>query len=609
MYALFERLLSAFPRSRASSPPDGLLAFGLYYLRDAWPLLVAVSAIAALVAVLEVLLVGFLGDLVDLLAASDPATFFEDHARTLSWMALVVLVVLPATVLLWSLVLFQALSGNLPMSARWRMHRHLLNQSLDFFADEFAGRVATKVMQTALALREAASKLLDVLVYVGVYFVATVALVAGSDWRLMLPFLGWLAVYVALIVVFVPRLAAISERQSDARSAMTGRIVDSYTNITTVKLFAHARREAGYARESMETFLGTVHPQMRLITTFYWSVYTANSLLVFLVAALAILLWRDAAVSIGAIAVAIALCLRLNGMATWIMWEVSALFEAIGTIYDGKSMLTRRVSVTDRSDAEALPAAQGHIVFDDVRFHYGKEGGVIEGLSLAIRPGERVGLVGRSGAGKTTLCNLLLRFFDVEGGTVLIDGHDVRAVTQDSLRAQVGVVTQDTALLHRSIRENIAYGAADASDDAIWRAARRANAEDFIADLEDHEGRRGLDAHVGERGVKLSGGQRQRVAIARMFLKDAPILVLDEATSALDSEVEAAIQEHLFELMQGKTVIAIAHRLSTIAAMDRLVVLDQGQIIEQGTHDELVAAGGLYAELWARQSGGFLVED
>ncbi len=609
MFSLFERLLPPFPASRATTPPKGLLGFCAFYVRDAWPWFAGVAAMAAVVACLEVLLVGFLGELVDLLAASDPASFFDDHGSTLKWMSVVVLVVLPVSVLLWSLVLFQVLQGNLPMSARWRMHRHLLNQSLQFFADEFAGRVATKVMQTSLALREAASKLLDVFVYVGVYFLATLALVAGSDWRLTLPLLGWLAIYVVLVSYFVPRLASISEKQSDARSVMTGRIVDSYTNISTVKLFAHARREADYARESMEQFLDTVHPQMRLITAFYWTVYTANSLLVFVITALSIYLWHESLVTIGAIAIAVSLCLRLNGMATWVMWEVSALFEAVGTIYDGRSMLTQHVAVTDREDAEALRVPEGGIEFDGVSFHYGKEGGVIEDLSLAISAGERVGLVGRSGAGKTTLCNLLLRFFDVEGGVIRIDGQDVRTVTQESLRATIGVVTQDTALLHRSIRENIGYGRAEATDEEIWQAARRAHAEAFIEDLEDHKGRKGLDAHVGERGVKLSGGQRQRIAIARMFLKDAPILVLDEATSALDSEVEAAIQEHLFELMAGKTVIAIAHRLSTIAAMDRLVVLDQGEIIEQGTHDELVARGGLYAELWARQSGGFLVEE
>ncbi|HNR75923.1 MAG TPA: ABC transporter ATP-binding protein, partial [Parvularculaceae bacterium] len=516
---------------------------------------------------------------------------------------------LPLAVLLRSLIIHQALLGNLPMSARWRMHQRLLGQSMAFYSSEFAGRVATKVMQTSLAVRETVMKLLDVFVYVLVYFITMIAMVASADARLAAPLLVWLGVYAFIVAWFVPRLRRVAERQADARAVMTGRVVDSYTNIATVKLFAHAGREEAYARDSMERFLGTVHPQMRLVTQFQTSVYINNCVAIFAIAGLGIGLWLNDWISVGAIAASIALALRLNGMSQWIMWEVSGLFENIGTVYDGMETLTKRLEVHDAPDAKKLERPRGDIAFENVAFHYGKDGGVIEDFSLNIAPGEKVGLVGRSGAGKTTLMNLLLRFYDVEAGRILIDGVDVRSVTQDSLRAQIGVVTQDTSLLHRSIRENIAYGRPEASDEAIAEAARRADALSFIETLADVDGARGFDAHVGERGVKLSGGQRQRIAIARVFLKDAPILVLDEATSALDSEVEAAIQENLFKLMQGKTVIAIAHRLSTIAQLDRLVVLDKGRIVETGSHKELIERGGLYADLWARQSGGFIAND
>ena len=441
-----------------------------------------------------------------------------------------------------------------------------------------------------------------------VYFLSALTLVASADPRLTLPLILWAVVYGFVLRWFIPRLGKISEKQADARSIMTGRIVDSYTNIQTVKLFAHAGREEDYARESMDGFLQTVYKQMRYVTGFNVIVYLNNSLLVFLIAGGGILLWQGQLVGAGAVAAAIGLALRIKSMSQWIMWEVAGLFENIGVVYDGKAMLEKPVIVADTPDAQVLPRGAGAIAFENVTFHYGKGAGVIENMSLSIRPGEKIGLVGRSGAGKTTLTNLLLRFYDAESGRILLDGHDIAHVTQDSLRAQIGVVTQDTSLLHRSIRENIAYGQPDASDAEINAAAGKAAALDFIASLEDAKGLVGLDAHVGERGVKLSGGQRQRIAIARIFLKDAPVLILDEATSALDSEVEAVIQDKLFDLMEGKTVIAIAHRLSTIAAMDRLIVLDQGRIVEEGTHEELIRAGGLYSDLWARQSGGFLVE-
>ncbi|MEO0399467.1 MAG: ABC transporter ATP-binding protein [Pseudomonadota bacterium] len=609
MFGLFERLLDPFPDTRLETPPKGLVAFSWHFVKDARWALLAIAGIGAAIAVGEVLLFGFLGNIVDWLGDANPETFLQDYSTGLIAMAVLLVVGLPLADFLFSLINHQTLLGNLPMSARWRMHRRTLGQSMSFFADEFAGRVATKMMQTALAVREAVLKVIDVFVYVIVYFVTTIALVAAADWRLAIPLIVWLGIYLALVQYFVPKLAKISEKQADARSIMTGRIVDSYTNIGTVKLFAHAGREETYAREGMSGFLHTVYPQMRLVTILQTLVYLNNCIGIFVVAGLALFLWQDGLISVGAIATAVALALRLNGMSQWIMWEVAALFENIGVIYDGMAMLTKQQTIVDKENAPALVADKGAIAFDNVTFHYGKDAGVIDGFRLDIAAGEKIGIVGRSGAGKSTLVNLLLRLYDVEGGRILVDGADIASVTQDSLRAQIGVVTQDTALLHRSIRDNIAYGRPDADDAAIRDAAKRANALEFIEDLEDQEGRRGLDAHVGERGVRLSGGQRQRIAIARVFLKDAPILVLDEATSALDSEVETAIQENLFELMKGKTVIAIAHRLSTIAQLDRLVVIDQGSIKQLGPHAELIEEEGLYADLWARQSGGFLNTD
>ncbi len=606
MFTWFEKRIEPFPSQIEGTPPSDMVGFCWFYVKDAWPWLVMMAALAALIAVGEVFLFGFLGQLVDWLASADREGFLAREGGSLALMAFVLLIGLPVSVLLSSLVIHQVMLGNLPMSARWRMHQHLLGQSMKFFSDEFSGRIATKVMQTSLAVREVVMKVLDLLVYVVVYFLTMLILVANADWRLALPLLVWVIAYCATVAWFVPRLSRVSERQADARSVMTGRIVDSYTNIATVKLFAHAGHERAYAKDSMRNFLNTVHPQMRLVTLFEIIVFTINVLAVFAVSALAIWLWLDSLISIGAIAAAIALTLRINGMSEWIMWEVSALFENIGVIHDGMKMMNEPVDVRDNDLAPALNPKSGAITFDHVKFHYGKQAGVMEDLSLAIAAGEKIGLVGRSGAGKTTLTNLLLRFYDLEGGRILVDGQDIAQVSQDSLRAHIGVVTQDTSLLHRSLRDNIAYGAPDADEGDIARAIERASAHGFIEALEDQKGRTGIDAHVGERGVKLSGGQRQRIAIARIFLKDAPILILDEATSALDSEVEAAIQENLFALMKGKTVIAIAHRLSTIAAMDRLVVMDKGEIVEEGTHDALVAKGGLYADLWARQSGGFI---
>ena len=602
----FESRLAPFPDTPPAQPPASLYAFCRHYTRGAEPWLLLMAATTAGIALAEVALYAYVGSLVDRMNALGVAGFLAGEGQRLAWMAALVLLGLPALVLLNSLVQHQTLLGNFPMRIRWNVHRYLLRQSMGYFQDEFAGRIATKLMQTSLAVRETVVKLFDIGNYILVYFGATLVVAASADWRLMLPFAGWLLGYGLLMRWFVPRMGKVSQLQADARSTMTGRIVDSYTNIATVKLFSHSRREQAYAREAMDGFLDTVYRQMRLATTVNAALYTLNMALVFTVAALGIWLWLHGHASVGAVAVATALALRLLGMSHWIMWELSALFENIGTVHDGISSIALPPTVDDAPGAPALSQVRGEVRFQDVAFHYGKGGGVIEHFDLQIAPGEKIGLVGRSGAGKSTLVNLLLRFHDVEAGRICIDGIDVASVQQDSLRAQIGMVTQDTSLLHRSVRENILYGRPDASEAEMIESARQANADGFIAELVDSKGRRGYDAQVGERGVKLSGGQRQRIAIARVLLKNAPILVLDEATSALDSEVEAVIQENLYRLMQGKTVIAIAHRLSTIAAMDRLVVMDAGRIVEQGTHEQLLAHGGLYAQLWQRQSGGFL---
>jgi len=606
MFSWFENKIDPFPAEQPEQPPSTLLAFCWHYTKGIWPWLAITSVLIAAISAVQVALFGFLGNIVDWLASADRATFLADEGWTLFWMGAVILVLLPLLSLGHTFIMHQTIFGNYPMIIRWKAHRYLLGQSFSFYQDEFAGRVATKMMQAALGVRETVVKILDVFIYVAVYFTGALLLVGSLDVWMMLPFVVWLVFYVLLLRYFLPKMRAISELQSNARSSMTGRIVDSYTNIMTVKLFAHAGREETYARDAMDDFLQTVHPQMRYVTMLNTGLDVSNSLLLFSVGAIGIVSWTAGSASVGALAVAIGLVLRLEGMAHWVMWELAGLFENIGMAQDGMGTIARPRIVSDAPDAKTLVVESGRIDFENIRFHYGKDGGVIEDLSLSVAPGEKVGLVGRSGAGKSTLMNVLLRLYDLEGGQILIDGQDIAGVTQDSLRSQIGVVTQDTSLLHRSVRDNIAYGKPDATEEEIVAAAKRANAHDYILDLVDLQGRTGYDAHVGERGVKLSGGQRQRIAIARVFLKNAPILVLDEATSALDSEVEAAIQDNLYALMEGKTVIAIAHRLSTISSLDRLVVLDKGHIVEEGTHETLAGSEGIYAQLWARQSGGFI---
>ena len=614
MLSFFERIIKPFPAIEPTQPPKGIWAFCRHYTKGMEASLILMSISTALLAMMEVSLFSFMGQLVDWLVKNDPQSLFTEERSTLIKMALVTVILLPALSFFHAAIVHQTLLGNYPMSIRWLAHRYLLRQSISFYQNDFAGRIATKVMQTSLAVRETVMKLLDVMVYVLVYFGSMLFFIAEADLRLVLPMLVWLAIYIAMQFYFVPRLKAASTRQADARSEMTGRIVDSYTNITTIKLFSHTNREEAYAKDSMEVFLKPVYRQMRLATGLSVSVQTLNYILVFSIAALSIYLWSDNAISVGAIAIAVSLALRLNGMAQWIMWEVSSLFENIGTVADGITTLSQPAQVTNVPNAKALAVSQGTIRFEQVCFNYGKaadngKAAVLQQLNLEIKPGEKVGLVGRSGAGKSTLVNLLLRFYDVESGRILIDGQDISQVDQESLRQHIAMVTQDTSLLHRSVRDNIVYGKPDASEAELLLAAEQAEASDFIAELTDPKGNSGFDAQVGERGVKLSGGQRQRIAIARVLLKNAPILILDEATSALDSEVEAAIQNSLNTLMAGKTVIAIAHRLSTIAQMDRLIVLDQGTIVEQGSHSELIASGGIYAQLWAHQTGGFIGVD
>src|SRR5262247_699161 len=606
MFSLFERYLQPTAVPEHPEPPASLLAFLWHFARQAKGLFIALFVVEFFVALTDSAVPWFMGRIVTLVTTISPERFLAETWPWLAGMALIVLVARPGVVMLRYLITNQAIAAPFTGLIRWQAHFHVVRQSWAFFQNDFAGRISNRVMQTGPAVRQTLVASVTALWYVLVYGVTAIVMTAAADLWLTLPIFAWFAGYMALLWYFVPRLRDRSKISSEARSALMGRIVDSYTNILTVKLFARPRDEDNYVRDAVERHTDVFLRAQRLLTMFGTLLNVLNALLIAGAGAIALILWRQGVVEVGAIAMVLPLTLQLTNMSRQIAVQITDLFEEIGIVQEGMITIARPLQLVDPPDAKALAVREGRISFEDVHFGYGRETGVLQGFSLTVRPGEKIGLVGRSGAGKSTVVNLLLRFFDLEGGRILIDGQDISQATQESLRAQISVVTQDTSLLHRSIRENIRYGRPEASETEIVKAAQLAHANEFIADLEDWRGRRGYDAQVGERGVKLSGGQRQRIAIARVILKNAPILVLDEATSALDSEIEAAIQQSLGTLMAGKTVIAIAHRLSTIARMDRLVVLDHGRIVEQGTHAELLARGGHYAALWRRQSGGFI---
>ena len=631
LFRFFETRLPAFPETPMPlpSPRDGMLKFLWACTNGLRGWLLIFMILSAGIGIYEAMLFAWIGNIVDWLGVYTPQNLWLEKGDMLLLM-LAVMIMSPLWIALSSFIHFQTLQGVFPMQMRWRFHQRMLGQSMQFYQDEFSGRVSAKVMQTALAVRDTVMTVTDMFMYVTVYFITSGVILFNLDSLLLIPFIVWLVLVALTIWYFIPKLKQTAIVQADARALMTGRITDAYANIMTVKLFSHSRRELSYAKNAMGQFLGTVHAQMRWVSYLEVSTHLISVILVSGTAAIGLYLWQQGAVGVGAIAAATAMALRLNGLTRWIMWQTASLFESIGTVQDGMRTLSAPQKIIDKPNAPALKVTEGRIVFDHVDFSYENDSDAIEGDSLDtvktsatpttktklldnfyldIKPGEKIGLVGRSGAGKSTLVNLLLRFFDVDSGKILIDGQAIDEVTQESLRQQIGMVTQDTSLLHRTVRENIAYGRPDATDEEIITAAKQAQAWDFIKDLYDDKGNTGLDTQVGERGVKLSGGQRQRIAISRVMLKNAPILLLDEATSALDSEIEFAITESLNDIMTGKTVIAIAHRLSTIAALDRLVVMDKGQIIEQGSHDELLNLHGVYARLWHRQSGGFLGED
>ena len=608
IFRWFESLIDAFKEPADGMPPASVWKFYVFYLRQVWPVFAAAIVVGLGVALIEVSLFGFIGSIVDMTHGT-PADFFRLHGHTLIWMGLVALIARPILNVLHDLLVNQAIAPSLTNRIRWQNHRYVIRQSLGFFQNDYAGRIANRIMQTGASLRESAVQIVDAIWYVMIYTGSAIVMFAHADVWLAAPLVIWLFAYIGILAWFVPRTKERSWRQSEARSKLMGRIVDGYSNVLTLKLFSHMSREEDYVAEAMAEQTDKLRLMTRLTTTMDFSITLINGLLIVGTSGVAIWLWSRGHVTVGAIALSTGLVIRINNMSGWIMWVVNGIFENVGTVQDGLETISQPRAVQDRDDAVPLVVRHGAVRFDDIHFHYGKQGGVISGLDLAVRPGEKIGLVGPSGAGKSTMVNVLLRLYDLESGRIFIDEQDIAGVSQESLRSQIGVVTQDTSLLHRSIRDNLLYGRPNATDAQIADAVRKARAEEFIPALIDGEGRIGYDAHVGERGVKLSGGQRQRIAIARVLLKDAPILVMDEATSALDSEAEAAIQESLDTLMQGKTVIAIAHRLSTIARMDRLVVLDQGRIVESGTHAELIAHGGLYARLWQRQTGGFVAAE
>ena len=606
----FERLIDPYKSVPLRQPPSTLPAFYWYYVRPIWWAFAAIMAIGLIASLIEVSLFTFVGKIVDLAkSAENPAVFFDVHGRTLVWMAAIALIARPLAFGLHAMLINNAVNANFTNMVRWQQHRYLLRQSLSFFQNDFAGRIANKVMQTGQALRQTVVELVDALWFVAIYWTSAAVIFFDLDPRLLGPLLVWLAGFTAMVWYFVPLLIKRATIVSDARSTLTGRIVDSYTNIFTVKLFAHTEGEDAYAKEAISDHNRKLWVQLRVITWLELTQWILTGMLIAGTTGLSLWLWSQNAISLGAIAITTGLVIRINNMAGWIMWVITGIFENVGTVQEGLEMISKPWTVVDAPGAAAIHVRRGEIQYEGVKFHYGRDSGLMDNLSLTIRPGEKVGLVGPSGAGKSTLVNILLRFHEIESGRILVDGQDISLVKQDSLRAQIGMVTQDTSLLHRSVLDNIRYGKPGAAESEVIAAAKQAQAHEFILELEDYKGRRGYEAQVGERGVKLSGGQRQRVAIARVLLKNAPILILDEATSALDSEVEAAIQEQLYNLMIGKTVIAIAHRLSTIAAMDRLIIMERGCIVEDGSHEELLRKRGLYANLWARQSGGFLFDE
>jgi ATP-binding cassette subfamily B multidrug efflux pump len=609
MFRFFENLVDPFARFEATTPPATLWAYLKTQLGPFRKWMVFMAITGVLVALVETGLIFYSGRLIDLLGANTPAQLFDNHGTELMLAALFILTIRPLFIGLNHLFLEQLLAGNMQEQVRWRAHRHLLGQSTSFFQNDFAGRLSNRVMQMGGAVEDATYMAFEGIWYALTYVISAALILSGVHPLLAVPLVIWVAIYVVYVRYIARRVAVASEKWSGARSMVTARVVDAYSNIETIKLFADEGTEERYVLSAMRRLRLRFQRFLRLMTELSFGLNVINGVLILGMLSPAIWLWSRGVISVGEVAAASALTIRLNGMSGWIMWVTVRLFEHAGVIREGLESIAKPHDVTDVPDAPALQVAQAGIEFRDVSHHYGKGRGGLDHVNLSIKPGEKVGLVGRSGAGKSSLVNLLLRFRDAEAGQILIDGQDVATVNQTSLRQQIGMVSQDNSLLHRSIRANILFGRQSASEQEMMAAAERAEAHDFITTLQDPKGRTGYNAHVGERGVKLSGGQRQRIAIARVILKDAPILVLDEATSALDSEVEAAIQDTLFGLMQGKTVIAIAHRLSTIAQMDRIVVMDQGRVIEEGTHEALLARGGVYAGLWARQSGGFLGED
>ncbi len=606
MFRWLESLINPYPTKNLQSPlPSHFFAFIWQVTQGVRPYLLLLLLCTAGAAMFEVLLFSYLGKLVDWMSNSEPNTFLATHQQSIT-VLLFILFMNVGFSSMQTVVKHQIIYGNFPMRLRWRFHNLLLRQSLDFFHNDFAGRLSAKVMQTALAVREFWMILADMLAYVVIYFITINVVLGAISPILVIPLLLWLGLFIAIAIFFIPRLARISKSQADARAIMTGRITDAYTNIQTVKLFAHAGRESQYAKSAMQEFMQTVYQQMRIGAQYTIAMKVLNAFLYLSVIGTAVWLWMNGQIALGIIAATTAMVLKLDSMSEFVMWHITMLFENVGTIQDGMQSMAKPIAIQDTPNATELNVAKGAIQFQNISFSYNQERQIIKNFDLEIQAGEKIGIVGRSGAGKSTLIQLLLHFYTLQQGKILIDGQDITQVTQDSLRKNIALVTQDTSLLHRTVAENIQYGRLNATEEEMTHAIAQAQASEFIPQLVDLKGQTGLNAYVGERGVKLSGGQRQRIAIARVFLKDAPILVLDEATSALDSEVEGAIQHSLEKLMQNKTVIAIAHRLSTIAKMDRLIVMDQGQIIEQGTHDELIAQNGLYAQLWARQSGGFL---